>query len=114
MASILGKTARWPAYDERVKNHHHPRRRRRRRRRHHRRRRRPRRYDIILDVVIIIIIIIFIVIVNAEQHQNEYLVVSSLSWHRCNFGSSSTALAAQAIHILLVTASKAKTKTLQE
>ena len=73
MASILGKTARWPAYDERVKNH----RRRRRRRRHHRRRRRPRRYDII---IIIIIIIIFIVIVSSEQHQNEYLVVSSLSF----------------------------------
>ena len=61
----MGKTARWPADDERVKNHHHPRRRRHHRRR--RRRRRPRRYDIILDVVIIIIIFIVIVVVVASM-----------------------------------------------
>ena len=67
----MGKTARLPADDERVKkNHHHPRRRRRRRRHHHRRRRRrPRRYDIILDVVIIIIIIFIVIVVVVASMQ---------------------------------------------
>ena len=63
----MGKTARWPADDERVKNHHHPRRRRHHRRR--RRRRRPRRYDIILDVVIIIIIIFIVIVVVVASMQ---------------------------------------------